>query len=266
LFWVEGEIMGFFVAPLEGVLRGWEDCMYLTSRMMFLGSIKNGFQPFEYKDGPVGNFSTFREFLLRLGSKQADISDFEEKYLPGVREDSVEYEFGIPSLFGDFSIQFMNWSLQSRRVYSLDRITQLKIENTSLEDIPWENFHFPFDSFLIQVPFPLPHWSGEGEYCWILFSKLKIGSVTSFKFMVIEDATGNYRGLSNAKKKKLQRHLDRKEFELAEELIKTHRNDLFSNMLLEGLTLTKVASEHSVTETVENGLQYFVNRGAFPNS
>lgn len=249
--------MSILLSPLEGVLSGWEDYMLLHGTSINLKRLEKGLAPISFKSGPLKHFQSFRSYLLRLGTGIAKVEDLLGKFIPAV-DDQIQFEFGISELVSSLPIPLSNWSVSSRRLYSLDKITQLKIENTSLDNIPWDYFHFPFDSYLIELPFGLPHWKKDNDYCWMLFSKIHVTGGNSYQFYVFNNCVSDYEAISNKTKSKLKSLIKNKDIATADSLIKNLESDYYSKMLWESLTLTEVGKKFSVVETIDQGLDYFI--------
>ncbi len=115
--------------------------------------------------GPVSHFPEFRNHLLTIHDHGFDWNRF-----IGPTHFNSEME-QLKYLRGCISGAIASWTLSSRRVYTIDEELQLLLSITSLEGVDWRMVHFPFDSFLLKLAFPIRADDGR-SFDSILVSKV----------------------------------------------------------------------------------------------
>lgn len=109
--------------------------------------------------GLLSNHAALREHLLSLRT----MNDFD--YERFAFAEAPSRGFTLNELF---PMMLGWWCVDSRRVYHIDRDLQALLMATKLDDLRWEDLHFPFDSFGISLEVPV---NSKGKGCdFILIS------------------------------------------------------------------------------------------------
>jgi hypothetical protein len=131
------------VHQIESLLKYWEDKTFaigLLSTQSGLDDKVNVLRQRLYRSWP-----NFRSFILNYSGRQLTEDYFAEAD-----------KMGMP----DIALMLLAWNHFSRRVYSIDESLQVLLSTTSVDGIRWEDVYFPFESFLITLPIPIPNRDG----------------------------------------------------------------------------------------------------------